>query len=79
MSSQQVTVEVTSEEMSRLEARAKAEGFERIEDYLRALIEADIEDDEGDPVEDLRLALRDLKAGRVRPISELRAAVENGE
>lgn len=56
---------------------------EALADYFkRRGVEASLEiedDEEGDPAEDLRRALRDVKAGRVRPISELRAAVENDE
>jgi hypothetical protein len=43
MNNQQVTLEVTPEQLERLEAHAHQRGYESVKTYLQALIEADVE------------------------------------
>jgi hypothetical protein len=66
-------IEVSPEERQEIEARAHERGFDTLEAYVRALIEADEFEDEDDidPAEALREAMRDIKAGRVYPVETL--------
>jgi hypothetical protein len=71
MSDQQVILELTTQEMQRLQAHAQAGGYASVEAYLRALIEADeIEADE---------ALWDAQFARSQDVLEAMAAKAHAE
>jgi hypothetical protein len=82
-----VTISVTEEERMRIEASAQQRGFSGLDDYVRALIESDVEnrEEEFDPEEPtkesilngLRQSLQEALAGNTRPISELWAELDD--
>ena len=66
-----LTIDVTPEELHRIEELARQRGFTAPADYLKALVELDAEDDEEDPEASFRQALHEVKTGQTYPISTL--------
>jgi hypothetical protein len=74
-----LSITLTIEERDRVEEAARERGFSNFDEYVRALIEADIletgdvdyEDDDETILEGIREGFRDTLLGNVRPISEL--------
>ncbi|MBZ0285142.1 MAG: hypothetical protein K8L97_30695 [Anaerolineae bacterium] len=74
-----VGIHISSEKRQQLETLAQRQGYDALDDYLRALIEANakahgeslnLEDDE-DPIEGFREGWRDVMQGNTFPVSTL--------
>jgi hypothetical protein len=76
---EQVVLEISSLQRQRLEDLARRRGYEDVDDYLRALIEADAKaqgetlvlDDDENPIGGFREGWQDIMAGRTYPASTL--------
>jgi hypothetical protein len=89
MDKDQITLNITltPEEHERVEEKARRRGYNTPDEYVRALIEADVmsadevdyEDDDETILEGIREGLRDALSGNVRPISELWDSLDNEE
>jgi len=68
-----LVIHVTNEQRQRLEKVARERGFNAPDDYLLALFELDVEDDdaEEDPVAAFRQSWHEAMTGKTYPISTL--------
>jgi hypothetical protein len=74
-----LTIQMTQEQRQRIEEQAKERGYDVLDDYLLALVEADADDDfiddpEEDAIDleaDFREAWAAAMTGNVRPVEEL--------
>lgn len=59
----QLVLDISPEELERIQAQAQRRGYEDLPAYIRALIDADTADVDTDEDEDDERSLEDIKAG----------------
>jgi Arc/MetJ-type ribon-helix-helix transcriptional regulator len=72
-------IRITPKQRDQIQELAQRQGYEDLDDYLRALIEADAKmhgealalDDDEDPIEGFREGWRDALTGNIYPASSL--------
>jgi hypothetical protein len=69
-----LTIDLTVEELHKLEERAEQRGYDAVTDYLLALVDWDAEEDEDleeDPKAAFRQAWHEAMTGNTHPVSTL--------
>lgn len=74
-----VQINLMPSELEKLAARAKAQGYSTVEEWLRALADEDDEETPTQIIDDFKASWREMKRGEFLTMEELEQYLENDE